>query len=168
MQDHVLLFAVLFFGMPFALAFLKAFLRPQGLGRARKKLPRAFRAYNPYVIDGDTLSADGVRIRLAGIDAPERGQAQGHHSTSHLKGLLRDKDVKIIPLEYDKYGRIVAKCVCNGNDICRQMVVDGYAVSDNFTKKYSAEMRRAKRKRSGLWAQGKIQDPRAFRKSIPA
>jgi endonuclease YncB( thermonuclease family) len=167
MQDNIQLLVAIIVGVTFAVSFLKGFFRSSGK-RKTPPLPGVFRATNPYVIDGDTLSIAGARIRLAGIDAPERGQAQGQDATSHLRHLLSAGEVQIVPLTYDKYGRIVARVICEGRDICRQMVIDGYAISDDFTRSYKAEMKRAKRSRSGLWAKGGIQNPRAFRKSLSA
>jgi endonuclease YncB( thermonuclease family) len=164
MTEPAIMLAAILFGMPLAISFLKAFFsKPK-----KPKLPARFRSASPYIIDGDTLSVAGVRIRLAGIDAPERGQRQGQQATDHLRRLIGSSTIDIIPIDYDRYGRIVARVFCGEVDLCRQMVVDGYALSDDFTKSYKTEMRRAKKARQGLWSSGTIENPRAFRNSRPA
>ncbi|MBU0791977.1 MAG: thermonuclease family protein [Gammaproteobacteria bacterium] len=92
---------------------------------------------DPYVIDGDTLDCNGTRIRLAGIDAPEK---PGHcregrsctpgdpiASGNHLRALTRGP-VVCVPKEMDHYGRTVARCRSGERDISCAMIADGYAV----------------------------------------
>ena len=66
------------------------------------------------VADGDTvtvLDADKVqhKIRLAGIDAPEKAQAFGNRSKQNLSDLVFGKDVRVDWDKRDRYGRIVGK-----------------------------------------------------------
>ncbi|MEH6583703.1 MAG: thermonuclease family protein [Halioglobus sp.] len=66
------------------------------------------------VKDGDTikvLDAQRVlhKVRLAGIDAPERDQPFGTESTKHLSSLLAGKDVFVESSKLDQYGRILGK-----------------------------------------------------------
>ena len=66
------------------------------------------------VADGDTvtvLDADKVqhKIRLAGIDAPEKAQAFGTRSKQNLSDLVFGKDVRVDWDKRDRYGRIVGK-----------------------------------------------------------
>lgn len=64
------------------------------------------------VIDGDTIGVlhDGKeqRIRLNGIDAPEKSQAFGMKAKEFTATWLFDKTVKVVPKEFDRYGRLVA------------------------------------------------------------
>ena len=74
------------------------------------------------VIDGDTivvLDAEKVqhKIRLQGIDAPERGQAFGTKSKEHLSDLVADKNVVVDYSKYDRYQRILGKVLVNGEDV---------------------------------------------------
>lgn len=64
------------------------------------------------VADGDTVTVlDSTRmrhkVRLAGIDAPEKHQAFGTRSTQHLTTLVQGKDVIVVWKKHDRYGRIV-------------------------------------------------------------
>jgi len=61
------------------------------------------------VLDGDTVKLRSdwhiYKIRLAGIDAPEKQQAYGVQSKIYLEHLIADKDVSIKVLSCDQYGR---------------------------------------------------------------
>lgn len=73
-----------------------------------------------YVVDGDTISISGVRIRLLDIDAPELDQtctdAQGREwpcgrqASSQLRAFARGRDLNCLPQSRDKYGRTLAIC----------------------------------------------------------
>jgi endonuclease YncB( thermonuclease family) len=94
--------------------------------------------------DGDTLRVtDGnqeMKIRLCGIDAPEKDQPMGIAARDHLQSLI-DKgngSVMVVPVEKDRYGRTVAELFVKprieqgyqaGEEIAvnAQMIIDGYA-----------------------------------------
>lgn len=73
------------------------------------------------VLDGDTVKLRSdwhiYKIRLAGIDAPEKQQAYGVQSKIYLEHLIADKDISIKVLSCDQYGRYVGKIYLNGKDI---------------------------------------------------
>lgn len=96
------------------------------------------------ISDGDTLRVtDGraeLRIRLCGIDAPEKDQPLGIAARDHLRSLINkgDGSVIVVPVEQDRYGRTVAELFIwprsgqgyqSGEEIAvnAQMVADGYA-----------------------------------------
>jgi micrococcal nuclease len=118
---------------------------------------------NPLVIDGDTIFSDGRKIRLHGIDAPEMDQAGGAEAKAALQSLLRGRPVRIEPLDTDRYGRTVAR-LHTDRDICQAMVRAGFAVA-SFHHDYRRDEIRARRKRTGLWARGGIDDPAAHRRA---
>jgi len=78
------------------------------------------------VTDGDTVTivdSNGFkyRVRLAGIDAPEKGdQAYGENSTKSLSWLIYDKGVTVEYSKYDRYGRILGKIMVGseGDTFC--------------------------------------------------
>lgn len=110
------------------------------------------------IIDGDTiyLSAPGreLKIRLAGIDAPESNQPYGSESRTALAQMLNGKTVRVIAIDRDRYGRIVGRVYLGNLDINLEMIRKGYAwvyrhynSDQNF---YSTEAE-AKNARRGLW-----------------
>jgi micrococcal nuclease len=111
------------------------------------------------VHDGDTLRAidEGKaeqRIRLAGIDAPERGQPFGNVARERLAALTQGQAVKVHVEDRDRYGRTVARLEVGGLDVCRQLVADGLAwhytrYSDDAD--LAAVEREARAAARGLW-----------------
>lgn len=83
-----------------------------------------------HVADGDTITVLDVRnqqhkIRLAGIDAPERKQAYGNASKKHLASLVAGKAVSVDWQKRDKYKRIIGKVLLDGQDICLEQIKAG-------------------------------------------
>jgi len=111
------------------------------------------------VADGDTLRAidDSKaehRIRLAGIDAPERGQPFGNVARERLAELTMGKAVAVDVEDRDRYGRTVARLEADGLDVCRQLVADGLAWHYTRYSKdagLAAAQREARAERRGLW-----------------
>ena len=68
------------------------------------------------IIDGDTIetSVRKKRIRIEGIDTPEKRQPGYSEAKKALKQLLKDEKVTVTPVATDVYGRTVAK-VKKGN-----------------------------------------------------
>jgi len=84
------------------------------------------------ITDGDTiyvLDANYTqhKIRLAGIDAPERKQAYGLASRKHLASIVAGQQVTIEYKKRDRYGRIVGKVLLDGIDACLEQVKAGFA-----------------------------------------
>ena len=93
------------------------------------------------ITDGDTIhllldNHNREKIRLAGIDAPERKQAHGSKATRYLASLIARKTVTIEYNKRDRYGRIVGKIIFNDEDVNLKMVKVGYAW---WYKKYKRE-----------------------------
>lgn len=91
-----------------------------------------FTGYVTAITDGDTLRIlDGQKhehkIRLAGIDAPEKVQPFGSKSTSNLGRLAFNKNAVADCPKTDRYGRLVCKVTVDGQDVCLQQVKDGMA-----------------------------------------
>jgi micrococcal nuclease len=110
-----------------------------------------------YVLDA---AHEQHKIRLAGIDAPERKQPFGKKAKDHLAGLVSGRDALVEWNKHDRYGRIVGKIVFDGQDVDLDMVRDGYAW---WYRKYAGEQNagdrvlyeaaedQAKVERRGLW-----------------
>jgi endonuclease YncB( thermonuclease family) len=125
------------------------------------------------IADGDTitvLDADKKqnKVRLNGIDAPEKKQAFGTKSKARLGELVAGKDVVVDWKEKDKYGRIVGQVHQGSLDVNLQMVKEGLAW---HYKKYSksADLSRAeaeaKAGKKGLWADPNPVPPWEFRRT---
>jgi micrococcal nuclease len=65
------------------------------------------------IVDGDTIGVmhDGKaeKVRLRGIDAPERGQAFSNRAKQFVSGLCFGKEVTVKPRGQDRYQRTVAE-----------------------------------------------------------
>jgi micrococcal nuclease len=84
------------------------------------------------VIDGDTVvlldaSNQQRRIRLAGIDAPERKQPFGQKSKQYLAAQIAGQEVSVDWHKLDRYHRIVGKIIHDGKDVDLAMVRAGLA-----------------------------------------
>lgn len=62
------------------------------------------------VIDGDTFETASRKhpVRLANVDAPEKGKSGAAKATKALQSLVEGKEVSIQTVARDKYGRSVA------------------------------------------------------------
>lgn len=123
------------------------------------------------VLDGDTVKLRSdwhiYKIRLAGIDAPEKQQAYGAQSKIYLEHLIADKDVSIKVLSCDQYGRYVGKIYLNGKDINGEMIRSGYAwhyYHFDSNPVYAGFMLDAQRSNRGLWQEVHPTPPWIFRK----
>lgn len=131
------------------------------------------------VADGDTLTVLDVnktqhKIRLAGIDAPEKKQAFGQRSKQSLSELTFGKEVEVEIVKRDRYGREVGKILVNGKDVNLMQVERGMAwfyrqyqreQSENDRVLYDAAEAAAKADRRGLWRDPNPMPPWEFRHS---
>ena len=130
------------------------------------------------VADGDTITVldqqkNTYKIRLQGIDAPEKKQAFGEKSKQSLHDLVHGKQVRIEYDKEDKYGRIVGKITLDDLDICLQQLVLGMAwhykkyqneqsVADRVV--YNDAELKSKSLKLGLWVDETPMPPWEFRK----
>lgn len=129
------------------------------------------------VSDGDTvtvLDASNTqwKIRLMGIDAPEKKQAFGNRSTQHLSDFVFNKQVEVEYSKKDKYGRTVGKITVEGIDANLEQVKAGMAW---HYKKYQGEQsasdralyaqteEEARNEKRGLWIEGDTTPPWEWR-----
>jgi endonuclease YncB( thermonuclease family) len=106
------------------------------------------------VVDGDTFKAGGRKIRIWGIDAPEKGEL-GHMVAGWFLGSMIENQLLSCKFIYkDKYKRDVMQCQAEGVDIGSEMVRFGLAKD---YKKYSGgyyepEQDDAKKFKRGIWS----------------
>jgi endonuclease YncB( thermonuclease family) len=84
------------------------------------------------VSDGDTitvLDAEKVqhKVRLMGVDSPEKAQPFGQKAKQHLSDLVFDRSVTVEWQKQDRYQRIVGKVMVNGQDVNLDQVRQGLA-----------------------------------------
>jgi len=87
------------------------------------------------ISDGDTITVlrndvGGVarmKVRLAGIDAPESKQAHGSKAKLALSRKIHGKTVRVVHSKRDRYGRILGDVYLSGEWINLAMVSSGYA-----------------------------------------
>ena len=113
------------------------------------------------VIDGDTIVLEGKRIRLFGIDAPEKSQpcqvqeaavACGIIARNALIGFVVGATVRCDREDVDRYGRDVSRCYADGYDLSAGMVRVGLAVAyRQYSLSYVSDEENAKRLKRGMW-----------------
>lgn len=81
-------------------------------------------------VDGDTLDISGTRIRLWGIDAPERNETGGQDAKRWLSYLVYNTTVNCVPTGIRSHGRTVAQCSVSqfSADLGESMVRAGFAL----------------------------------------
>lgn len=84
------------------------------------------------IADGDTLTLltgerQQVRVRLAGIDTPERAQPYGTRARQELSDLAFGKQARVEVEDTDRYGRAVGRVHAEGRDVNAEMVRRGAA-----------------------------------------
>lgn len=125
------------------------------------------------VIDGDTIEIGSQRIRLWGIDAPEGRQTCkiggkpyfcGDNSTVALRAIIGNKELRCERLDTDRYRRIVARCLINGQDIGALMVRQGHALAfRRYSLAYIRDEKIAHDARAGMW-RGEFEAPWDWRR----
>jgi len=139
------------------------------------------------VIDGDTIKVLEEnktlhKIRLYGIDAPEKKQPFGSAAKYHLSQMIFGKIVDVQVKNIDRYGREVAEIIFENGDARkrsfgsrisanRSMIMDGYAwayvqyLKGDDRRFYTELETDAKKERLGLWQDSNPTPPWNFRKS---
>ena len=131
------------------------------------------------VSDGDTISIQKVdngkfvgeilKIRMYGMDAPEKSQDYGPESRQALEKLVAGKTLSIEIKNKDRYGRTVAIVYANGKNVNEEMVRTGnawwyqeYAKKDTQFEEYQ---KNAMKKKLGLFSRKGYIEPWVYRKN---
>lgn len=116
------------------------------------------------VIDADTLEVIGERVRLKGIDAPEKRQLCGNEAGDlYLCGqvairAMRERigDGKVvcgIDQQRDRYGRALGVCYVRGEELNAWLVSQGHALAyRRYSMQYVEQEQAAQAARRGMWA----------------
>lgn len=85
------------------------------------------------IIDGDTIEvAGGQRVRLIGIDTPERGQCGYTEAALTLAAIIQNRPVVLVPgarTDKDRYGRLLRYVEVDGVDVNLEMIRSGRAIA---------------------------------------
>lgn len=130
-----------------------------------------------HVSDGDSMivqvNETKLRVRMHGIDAPERTQSYNRKARQSLVELVADRTVTVQYDKEDKYGRIVGKVLVNGTDAGLVQLQRGMAWFYRFYQDelapedraaYAQAEAAARRERRGLWAGSDPVPPWEFRR----
>ena len=128
----------------------------------------------PIITDGDTIKILNNKIRLHGIDAPEKKQKCtknkkkyncGEVATKALTKKIGKKLVKCLTQKNkDKYNRFIGICFVEQEDLNKWMVRNGHAVAyRRYSKEYIIDEEFAKTNKLGLWS-GTFLNPEKWRK----
>ena len=134
------------------------------------------------VVDGDTIKINSKKIRLYGIDAPEKKQKCkktyltisfmsftkdymcGEVSTQKLIKKINKQKLNCNILDVDRYKRLIGECFKRDINLNSWMVSNGYAVAyRKYSKKYVSDEIDAKNNKLGIW-QGKFEKPWDYRR----
>lgn len=124
------------------------------------------------IADGDTitvLDSEKVqhKIRLEGIDAPEKGQAFGTKAKEKMSELVGEKDVVVTWEKKDRYGRILGDVHLGDRHINLEMVQEGLAwhyKQYSKSKELAEAEDEARKAKKGLWADKSPEPPWELRK----
>ncbi len=130
------------------------------------------------IADGDTLTLlDATntqhKIRLAGIDSPEKSQPFGQVCKKSLSDLAYDHVASVESTKLDRYGRVIGKVLVNGQDVNLEQVRRGCGwhykkyqneqiLDDRLI--YNAAEESARASKVGLWADHEPVPPWEWRK----
>jgi endonuclease YncB( thermonuclease family) len=137
-------------------------------------LPKLLFAFEGKVVGisgGDTIkvlnNGKQVKIRLAAIDTPERGQPYGQAAKRFTANLVAVKNVKVWQIDKDRYGRIIGFVFTGDVNVNKALLEAGLAwhykrySRDPELAKLEFNAREAKR---GLWQEPNPEPPWKYRK----
>lgn len=125
------------------------------------------------VTDGDTINVlrDGkqVKIRLYGIDCPEKGQDYGQKARDLTSALVAGRNVEIEQKDTDRYGRTVGLVKVDGQSLNELIVQNGYAwvyrqyCKEKFCSDWILSEETARKQKKGMWADSVVIPPWEWR-----
>jgi micrococcal nuclease len=130
--------------------------RPKDLVNTR------FVAHVTHVVDGDTVDvlispARRVRIRLHGVDTPERREPFSDRARTFTRVLMFGRSVTVVGKDVDRYDRLVARIAVNDVDASESIIAAGLGCT---FRQYATEpalelaLARARSSQRGFWAKG--------------
>lgn len=126
------------------------------------------------IADGDTFTMlvngkEQIKIRIDGIDAPEKGQAYGKRAKEYLSSMIWGVYINVQVTKKDRYGRSIGKVSTSAiKDVGLEMIKAGYAWQYrdyNNDKSYTTTENQARKDKRGLWQDKNPIRPQDFRKT---
>ena len=130
------------------------------------------------VVDADTIIFNNEKIRLYGIDAPEKEQSCyvkkkawpcGKIATEYLRNLLKDVSPPSFQCKIsskDRYGRSIGVCYIEDENLNKNLVANGWALAyRNYSKDYILNEKLASQKKIGIW-EGEFVKPWDWRRGV--
>ena len=129
----------------------------------------AFPAKVVKISDGDTITVlsgkEQTKVRLYGIDAPEKKQDYGQRSKQFLASLIAGQVVEVELKGKDRYRRMLGIIYYKGQDINAQMVLNGYAWAYvKYSRIYVDQESLARENKRGLWQSSNPTPPWEWRR----
>ncbi len=131
-----------------------------------------------HVSDGDTVwvrpddappRRKPLKLRVVGIDAPERCQPWGEQASAALASRVLHRHVTVPTRGVDDHGRLLGGLFLDdGSDVAAWMVANGHAWSARWHGRpgpYAAQEEGARARRAGLFADAQAIEPRTFRRT---
>lgn len=123
------------------------------------------------VADGDTITVLSnereIRVRLSGIDAPEKSQPFGNAARERLRELCHGKQVVVKTAGRDKYGRTIGEVLVDCESVNLRLLQEGQAwhyKRYDQTPEYAAAEIDAHEAKRGLWADDRAVPPWEWRR----
>lgn len=106
------------------------------------------------VVDGDTFVAGGKKVRLWGVDAPEKNEPHFLAAKLYLETILKEAPFSCFYKHKDRYQRLVMQCYSNEKDIAASLVQMGVARDYPTYSKgaYAEDEDYARKNGYGIWS----------------
>ncbi len=129
-----------------------------------------------HIADGDTITIldsnkTQHKVRLYGIDTPEKSQAFGNKAKKFTSSLTASKTAEVTAYDTDRYGRTVGVVMVNGVNVNQSLVEAGYAwqyrkyCKEAFCNDWIRLEDQARNSKLGLWADANPVAPWDYRKA---
>jgi micrococcal nuclease len=157
---NIVMKAILKLALVVVVVLVLSFLKSDDMSSLEQSVSEQETARVTYVIDGDTFELqNGDRIRLIGVDTPERDEYLYAEATEELRRLIDREEVRLVAdvENTDRYGRLLRYVYIDGifvnEELVRKGLADAKSYEPNTTlqrKLFEAEDY-ARSNKIGLW-----------------
>jgi len=123
------------------------------------------------IADGDTFTMlvdnEQIKVRLHGIDCPEKSQPYGNVAKEFLSSSIFGKVVSVKKLDVDRYGRTIGMVTVDGVNINEKLLEEGLAWHYKYFDKNAAWAKLedvSRKEKKGLWKEPNPTPPWEWRK----